>query len=173
MHSRGCRPEQPNVAIAHQMATVRYSTWSVVLVDMMVGAITGCLLLNHSDVIVQLVVQTGQVLTNDVLRTGCIWLMGVPAGFKLNNELAAAMGTLSLHVIQSWSTLLYSLIPAIKVFLRILGISSFLLGFTIPAAMISDMIFLSTFHISCLHHTVAFLHTNQLRALASLWRLFR
>jgi hypothetical protein len=32
-------------------------------------------------------------------NTGCIWLMGMPAGFKDNDELAARIGTLWLHVI--------------------------------------------------------------------------
>ncbi|CAM6086756.1 unnamed protein product [Calypogeia fissa] len=44
----GLGPEQPNVAIANQMATVRYSTFSVLLIDEMIGAITGGFLAHKS-----------------------------------------------------------------------------------------------------------------------------
>lgn len=112
-------------------------------------------------------------LTDDILRTGCIWLMGVPAGFKLNTELAGMLGLFSLNVIQVWSTLMYLLKPLFGPFLYILAIAGMLLGITVPAAMIADMLFLATIHISTLHQLVAFMYSNQLQALAALWRLFR
>jgi phosphatidylinositol glycan class Q protein len=99
--------------------------------------------------------------------------MGVPAGFKLNTQLAEALGLVSLNMIQVWSTLLYFLKPVFGPSLHVFVISGMLLGITVPAAMIADMLFLVTFHISALHQFVAFLYSNQLQALAALWRLFR
>ncbi|KAG6553491.1 hypothetical protein Mapa_004403 [Marchantia paleacea] len=169
----GLGPEQPNVANAHRIAKAKHSTWFSLLIDMIAGAIVGCVMLYYHSPILSFVVDSGKSLTNDILRTGCVWLMGVPAGFKINTELAAVFGTLSLHWIQTWSTLLFTAIPAIKILLYVLSVSGIILGFAVLAAMVSDMVTLATIHVLSLHYAIAFIYSNQLRALAALFRLFR
>ncbi|BBM98398.1 hypothetical protein Mp_1g13180 [Marchantia polymorpha subsp. ruderalis] len=169
----GLGPEQPNVAKAHRIAKAKHSTWFSLLIDMIAGAIVGFVLLYYHSPILSFLVDSGKSLTNDILRTGCVWLMGVPAGFKINTELAAVFGTLSLHWIQTWSTLLFTAIPAIKILLYVLSVSGIILGFTVLAAMVSDMVTLATIHVLSLHYAIAFIYSNQLRALAALFRLFR
>lgn len=170
---RGCGRDQPNIAAAHRAALVRHSTWSAIIFDLVFGIFAGAFFLCYHASISQFVRGMVRTLTDDILRTGCIWLMGVPAGFKLNNELAGTLGIISLNVIQVWSTLLYLVKPVFGIFLHTLAISGMLLGVTVPAAMIADVLFLATLHISALHQLVAFLYSNQLQALAALWRLFR
>lgn len=170
---RGCGRDQPNVAAAHKTALIRHSTWSAVSFDLVFGLVWGAFFLSYQAAISFQIRTMVQSLTDDILRTGCIWLMGVPAGFKLNTELAGMLGLFSLNVIQVWSTLVYLLKPLFGPFLYMLAIAGMLLGITVPAAMIADTLFLVTFHISTLHQLVAFIYSNQLQALAALWRLFR
>ncbi|KAL2649482.1 hypothetical protein R1flu_017610 [Riccia fluitans] len=171
--SGGLGPEQPNVADADRVAIPKHTTWFSLLIDKIVGAIVGCIVLNYHSRILSFLIDSGRNLTNDVLRTGCVWLMGVPAGFKINTELAAVFGTLSLHWIQTWSTLLFTSVPAIKVFLLVLGLSGIVMGFTVMSSLLADMASLSTIHVLTLHDAIGFIYSNQLRALAALFRLFR
>lgn len=170
---RGCGRDQPNIAVAHRTALVRHSVWSAIIFDLFFGILNGAFFLYYLSSISHWVRGMVRSLTDDILRTGCIWLMGVPAGFKLNTELAGTLGLVSLNVIQVWSTLLYLLKPVFGPLLCILAISGMVLGITVPAAIITDVLFLATSHISALHQLVAFLYSNQLQALAALWRLFR
>eukprot|EP00249_Psilotum_nudum_P015115 c25175_g1_i2 orf=158-2374(+) len=170
---RECGHDEPNMEAAHRAALVRHSAWSAIVFDLFFGLLVGVLLLAYRISISQWVLNMVQSLTDDILRTGCIWLMGVPAGFKLNTELAGFLGLLSLNVIQVWSTSMYFLMPAIGPFLCMLAISGMLLGITVLAAIVADVLFLATIHVYTLHQVVAFLYSNQLQALAALWRLFR
>ncbi len=167
------RPEQANIGIAHRCRQTRSATWTAVMVDMAMGAAAGVLVMRHQSSIAHFVQRMVRMLTNDVLRTGCIWLMGVPAGFKLNDELATRLGRLSLHVIQSWATVGVLVRPALRICLPVLGLLAMLLGVTVPAAILVDTLLLGTIHVAILHQATASLYANQLRALAALWRLFR
>ena len=167
------RRDQQNIEAAHIVALVRHSTWSAIVFDLFFGILAGAFFLCYQSDINHYIRSIARSLTDDILRTGCIWLMGVPAGFKLNTQLAETLGLVSLNMIQVWSTLLYFLKPVFGPCLFLFAISGMLLGITVPAAMIADMLFLATFHISTLHQLVAFLYSNQLQALAALWRLFR
>jgi len=169
----GIGPEQANIGIAHRCRQTRSATWTAVMVDMAMGAAAGVLVMRHQSSIAHFVQRMVRMLTNDVLRTGCIWLMGVPAGFKLNDELATRLGRLSLHVIQTWATVGVLVRPALRICLPVLGLLAMLLGITVPAAILVDTLLLGTIHVAILHQATASLYANQLRALAALWRLFR
>jgi len=162
-----------NVAMAHRCAQYRHSTWTAIVVDMVMGAIAGVLVLYHESTIAQFVHRMVRMLTNDIMRTGCIWLMGVPAGFKLNDELATRLGTLALHAIQTWATVGALVKPALRVFLPVLALFGITMGLTVPVAMLVDTLLLGSIHVAALHQATASLYASQLRALAALWRLFR
>ncbi|KAF5941162.1 hypothetical protein HYC85_022329 [Camellia sinensis] len=111
-------------------------------------------------------------ITNYLLRTGCVWLMGVPAGFKLNTELARVLGMISLNAIQIWSTLWFFVGSLFIHFVEVLAISAVVFGLTTPAALIIDMILLATLHVSTLHWLISHLYSHQIQAITALWRLF-
>ncbi|KAG9147557.1 hypothetical protein Leryth_007355 [Lithospermum erythrorhizon] len=112
-------------------------------------------------------------ITNHVLRTGCVWLMENPAGFKLNTDLAGVLGMLSLNAIQIWSTLWFFMSDLFIHLIKLLALSGIIFGFTAPVAMTIDVISLSTIHISALHKLILLLYSHQIQAISSLWRLFR
>ncbi|CAK9196805.1 unnamed protein product [Sphagnum troendelagicum] len=68
---------------------------------MVVGAVGGLLAVQHQSWITHFVQRMVRMQTNDILHTGCIWLMGIPAGFKDDDELTARIGTLWLHATTS------------------------------------------------------------------------
>lgn len=111
--------------------------------------------------------------TNSWLRTGCVWLMGNPAGFKLNTELAGVLGMISLNAIQIWSTL-WALMGFLFINLfKGLALCGILFGSTCAAALVVDIISLLTNHILILHLFLSLLYSTQIQALSALWRLFR
>ncbi|KAK6127231.1 hypothetical protein DH2020_039030 [Rehmannia glutinosa] len=111
--------------------------------------------------------------TNNWLRTGCVWLMGNPAGFKLNTELAGVLGMISLNAIQIWSTLWVFMGFLFVYFTKGLALCGIIFGLTSAAALVVDIISLVTMHVLTLHLFLSLLYSTQIQALAALWRLFR
>lgn len=164
---------QSCVEHTEKMALRRHSIWSVLVVDVLLGNLFGILLLSHANLVFLCISNLSVEVTNNLLRTGCVWLMGNPAGFKLNTELAGVLGMMSVNIIQVWSTIWsfigFLFVPILK------GIAYFgmLFGFTAAAALVVDMICLLTRHVVFLHWLFSLLYSSQIQALAALWRLFR
>ncbi|XWS13536.1 hypothetical protein CRYUN_Cryun36dG0045000 [Craigia yunnanensis] len=128
-----------------KVALHKHSMWSSLVVDILLGNLIGLALLFHTESVCSWVSNFASDFTNELLRSGCVWLMGVPAGFKLNIELAGVLGIISLNTIQIWSTL----------------------------SIFVDMIAIATLHVSTLHWLISILYSQQLHVLAALWRPFR
>ncbi|XP_057843677.2 uncharacterized protein LOC131053087 isoform X2 [Cryptomeria japonica] len=168
----GCR-FQPNVAVAHRTALLKHSFWSAIAIDIFIGNVAGMLLLVHCEAIADWVLCFACGITDNILRSGCVWLMGVPAGFKLNTELSQTLGMVSLNIIQVWSALWFFVRPLLKPCIKVFAVCGIFLGFTIQAALFIDVILLATFHISMLHWLLALVYSHQIQALSALSRLFR
>ncbi|XP_039062239.1 uncharacterized protein LOC120206726 [Hibiscus syriacus] len=164
---------QTSVECAEKVALHKHSLWSSLVVDIFLGDLIGLALLFHAEPVCSQVSNFSSDLTNELLRSGSVWLMGVPAGFKLNIELAEVLGMISLNTIQIWSTLWIFMGSFFIYFIKGLGILAILMGVTIPAALVIDMIVIVTLHVSTLHWLISILYSQQLHALAALWRIFR
>ncbi|XVF29219.1 hypothetical protein REPUB_Repub15cG0101900 [Reevesia pubescens] len=164
---------QSSVQCAEEVALHKHSMWSSLVVDILLGDLIGLALLFHTESVYLWVSNFASEFTNGLLRSGCVWLMGVPAGFKLNIELAGVLGMISLNTIQIWSTLWIFVGSLFIYFIKGLAILAILFGVTIPAALVIDMIMIATLHVSTLHWLISILYSRQLHALAALWRLFR
>ncbi|AES81287.1 putative phosphatidylinositol N-acetylglucosaminyltransferase [Medicago truncatula] len=163
---------QSCVEYAEKAAMHRHSMWSSLVVDILLGNLVGWSLLYHEESICLSGLNFIHWFAT-FLRSGCVWLMGDPAGFKLNYELAGVLGMLSLNVIQVWSTLWIFVGFIFNYIIRGLSILGILCGFTVPASLIIDMIALGTLHVSTLHWFISLVYSTQIQALAALWRLFR
>ncbi|KAF6142326.1 hypothetical protein GIB67_023351 [Kingdonia uniflora] len=172
LQNRGSR-SQSSMEYAHKAVLKRHYMWSSVAVDVLLGNVTGLALLLHIRTVCLLVMNLFGEITNNLLRSGCVWLMGVPAGFKLNTELAEILGMVSLNAIQIWSTLWFYLGAIFTHFIKGLALSGIFFGLTVPAALTIDMIILTTLHVSTLHWIISFLYSLQIQGLIALWRLFR
>lgn len=161
------------VEYAEKAALQKHSVWSSVVVDVLLGNLVGTALLFHTESVYVWLRNFANDITNHLLRMGCVWLMGIPAGFKLNTELAGVLGLISLNVIQIWSTLWFFAGSLFVYFIKGLAISGVIFGLTTLAALVVDMISLATIHVSTLHWLISLLYSQQIQAIAALWRLFR
>lgn len=106
------------------------------------------------------------------LQTLIRWLMGVPAGLKLNQPLTTALGSFFLYHIHLWRTFITVIKPVLAYMMETISILGYF-GVTFQLSMLSDLISLATFHIYCFYVYAARLYNLHLSGLVSLWRLVR
>ncbi|KFV79746.1 Phosphatidylinositol N-acetylglucosaminyltransferase subunit Q [Struthio camelus australis] len=100
------------------------------------------------------------------------WLMGAPAGLKMNRALDQVLGRFFLYHIHLWISYIHLMSPFIEMILWHVGLSA-CLGLTVALCILSDIIALLTFHIYCFYVYGARLYCLKIYGLSSLWRLFR
>ena len=109
------------------------------------------------------------------LRALIKWLMGAPAGLKLNSTLSSVLGKFFLYHIHLWVTFLHLLAPAVSEaegFSAVMHAFPFL-GICLQLSIAQDIFNAATFHVHCFYAYARRLFLSQSRGLASLWRLFR
>ncbi|VFQ83351.1 unnamed protein product [Cuscuta campestris] len=169
-HSIRC---QSCVEYAELAALRMHFVWSSIFVDLLLGNLIGILLCSQARAVCLFILSLADGITNHVLRTGCVWLMGNPAGFKLNTELAGVLGMISLNVVQIWSTIWLFVKSFLPYLLRIIALSGSVFGLTTAAALTIDIISLATIHLSALHWLISQLYSWQIQSISALWRFFR
>lgn len=105
---------------------------------------------------------------NDLLQ----WLMGAPAGLKMNRALDQVLGRFFLYHIHLWISYIHLMSPFVETILWYGGLSA-CFGLTFALSLLSDMVALLTFHIYCFYVYGARLYCLKIYGLSSLWRLFR
>ncbi|XP_075575151.1 phosphatidylinositol N-acetylglucosaminyltransferase subunit Q isoform X6 [Pelecanus crispus] len=78
------------------------------------------------------------------------WLMGAPAGLKMNRALDQVLGRFFLYHIHLWISYIHLMSPFIEMILWYVGLSA-CLGLTVALCILSDIIALLTFHIYCFY----------------------
>ncbi|PHH78960.1 hypothetical protein CDD82_2743 [Ophiocordyceps australis] len=149
-----------------------YNSLWLVANDVIIGMALGSYIIEHSNWVAS---QIGHILRTyavDALQRSISWLMGWPAGLKLNGELAAFLGDLFLWVIHYWSNCLEVLSPVLPRLVWFIGFSSFA-GASMPVALLSDLVSLLTIHIHSFYLASARIYHWQLTILQSLFHLFR
>ncbi|CAI4220035.1 unnamed protein product [Parascedosporium putredinis] len=121
------------------------SLW-LVANDVIIGIAMGSYIIEHAEWVGEQIGVILRTYTVEALQTSITWLMGWPAGLKLNNELAAFLGDLFLWVIDYWSGFIDLLQPALPHIIWFIGFSSFG-GASLPLAMLSDLLSALTIHI--------------------------
>ncbi|XP_069692380.1 phosphatidylinositol N-acetylglucosaminyltransferase subunit Q [Periplaneta americana] len=117
-----------------------------------------------------LLLESGEVVVRS-LRELLHWLMGIPAGLKLNYAFNNMLGRFFLYHINLWWTFLVVAKPLLEVTFHIflcLG----RLGLTFQASILADLLALVSFHIYCIYVYAARLYNLQVSGLVALWRLF-
>ncbi|XP_039131258.1 phosphatidylinositol N-acetylglucosaminyltransferase subunit GPI1 isoform X2 [Dioscorea cayenensis subsp. rotundata] len=162
-----------NMEYSHKASLKKHFIWSNVVVDLLLGNIIGLILFANAKALSFKIMLINRNVTDNLLRSGFAWLMGVPAGFKLNTELAELLGMVSLNAIQAFSTFWFIASSFLKYFINGLSLFGIVMGLTVQAALCIDMLKLATLHISMLHQLISVIYMQQIKAVASLWRLFR
>ncbi|KAK0049232.1 phosphatidylinositol N-acetylglucosaminyltransferase subunit Q [Biomphalaria pfeifferi] len=99
------------------------------------------------------------------------WLMGAPAGLKLNAQLTKFFGHFFIYHIYLWSGYLSYLKLVMS---SVIWYSSFVgvLGVSAQLCLIQDVLSMLTLHIYCFYVYAARIFSVQVYAICSLWRLF-
>lgn len=100
------------------------------------------------------------------------WLMGAPAGLKLNSQLTHILGRFFQYHIYLWTGYLYILKPVLGQLVYYSSVAG-IWGLSVQLAMFQDILSTMTIHIYCFYVYAARLYRLQMYALGSLWRLFR
>ena len=162
-----------NVEYVHKAAIRKHALWSSIIVDLLMGFVLGAAFLLNTETICIWTIALVHHMTEAILRSGCVWLMGVPAGFKLNTELAELLGMISLNAVQIYSTLWFFVGGYLRHIIQGIAVSGTILGLTTPVSFFIDIIQLATLHVTMLHWLISSLYSRQIQTVASLWRLFR
>ncbi|XP_046741201.1 phosphatidylinositol N-acetylglucosaminyltransferase subunit Q isoform X2 [Diprion similis] len=99
------------------------------------------------------------------------WLMGAPAGLKLNYSFNGMLGRFFLYHINLWWTFLVVSEPLLEFAFEVLILCG-RLGATFQIAIIADLLALVSFHSYCIYVYAARLFNMQLRGLMALFHLF-
>ncbi|GAB1597595.1 phosphatidylinositol N-acetylglucosaminyltransferase subunit Q-like [Argonauta hians] len=100
------------------------------------------------------------------------WLMGAPAGLKLNSQLNGFLGSFFKYNIYVWTTYLTVIFePILATFLRC-SLFSGIFGFSLQLSLLQDIVALLTLHIYCFYVFASRFYYFQVYTLSSLWRLF-
>nr|XP_054762516.1 phosphatidylinositol N-acetylglucosaminyltransferase subunit Q-like [Lytechinus pictus] len=100
------------------------------------------------------------------------WLMGAPAGLKLNTFLAHFLGNFFLYHVYLWIGYLSVLLPIMTSLLWCIA-GAGILGLSVQLALFSDLLSVLTFHIYCFYVYAARIYSLQMSGLLSLARLFQ
>ncbi|PHH52785.1 N-acetylglucosaminyl-phosphatidylinositol biosynthetic protein gpi1 [Ceratocystis fimbriata CBS 114723] len=147
------------------------SLW-LVANDVIIGMAIGSYIIEHCERVANQISHLLDMYTVLALQRSISWLMGWPAGLKLNNELAAFLGDLFLWVIDYWASCINMLHPVLPHIIWFIGFSSFA-GASMPIAMFSDLLSGLTIHIYSFYLASARIFNWQLTILMSLFHLFR
>ncbi|KAJ6786473.1 hypothetical protein PWT90_06511 [Aphanocladium album] len=102
-----------------------YNSLWLVANDVIIGIAIGSYIIENADWVSMKINDLLRVYTVDALQSSISWLMGWPAGLKLNGELASFLGALFLWVITYWSNCIDALAPALPKLVWFIGFSSF------------------------------------------------
>ena len=110
--------------------------------------------------------------TRELLDELLEWLMGAPAGLKLNHEMTVFLGRFFQYHIFIWIGYLSLIEPYLSVIIKAI-ICSCCFGFSVMLSLTVDAWNVLTLHTYCFYVYAAKIYNLQLRALMSFSRLFR
>jgi phosphatidylinositol glycan class Q protein len=108
-----------------------------------------------------------------MLKSNIQWLMGSPAGFKLNENLDRFLGSVFLFYIERWATIMNFIISHGISLSRAVGVIFIMGTFSVGIGLLQDLFWIFTFHLMCFYTAAARIYHLQLNILSSLWKLFR
>ncbi|KAH9905929.1 Gpi1-domain-containing protein [Xylariomycetidae sp. FL2044] len=149
-----------------------YNSLWLVANDVIIGIALGSYIIENATWVADTISMLLGEYTIVALQNSISWLMGWPAGLKLNSELALFLGDLFLWVIDYWSSCIATLQPLLPHIVWFIGFSSFA-GASMPIAMLSDLLSVLTVHIYSFYLASARIFHWQLTILLSLFQLFQ
>lgn len=146
---------------------------SAIIFDMLCGWIFTYLFWHYCtpSFLLRIALEYTGIIVNE-LQSLLHWLMGIPAGLKLNVPLNTALGHFFLYHIYLWKTYMAVVRPIFAFVLEGVALLS-IFGLTFIICLFNDLLSVATIHIYCFYGYAARLYGYQVSGLASSWRLFR
>jgi hypothetical protein len=143
-------------------------------VDHMIGLVISIYLYINTFTVFRLAKNLYQVYALDVTTNYIRWLMGWPAGLKLNSNLDKFLGEMFLWLLDCWSTFFVDKMTLILPIVYYMGIASaFFVGISPLIALLSDLLLIFSTHFILFFRIASRLYSWQVKALLSLFHLFR
>ncbi|KAI1352066.1 N-acetylglucosaminyl transferase component [Xylaria sp. FL0043] len=161
-----------SVTTSHPEYIRFYNSLWLVANDVIIGIALGSYIIENAEWVADMINMLLRKYTIAALQSSISWLMGWPAGLKLNSELALFLGDLFLWVIDYWSSCAQTLEPLLPQIVWFIGFSSFA-GASMPIALFTDLSSALTLHIYSFYLASARIFHWQLTILLSLFQLFR
>ncbi|XP_066596372.1 phosphatidylinositol N-acetylglucosaminyltransferase subunit Q-like isoform X2 [Prorops nasuta] len=145
---------------------------STTIFDMLLGIFVLKFLLNNiMDIAPSIALLNNAEHVVEALKSLIDWLMGAPAGLKLNYMFNTILGKFFLYNIHLWWTFLLFIQPVMDFAFNVLFLFGNL-GITFQISIAADLLSLISFHSYCIYVYAARLFSVQLRGLTALFRLF-
>ncbi|TPX57150.1 hypothetical protein PhCBS80983_g04026 [Powellomyces hirtus] len=149
-----------------------YNTVWLIANDVLFGIALGTFLMENSDYFAQFVDEFIMNITVGTARSMISWLMGSPAGLKLNAELNGFLGEMFLSLLSLWSGWTQLLRPNLSQVIAGIGISSFL-GVSMCVSLFMDLGSLVSLHLHLCYVVASKLYFWQVKVIVALFTLFR
>lgn len=166
------RHDWESVTSSHADYIRFYNSLWLVANDVIIGIALGSYIIENAHNVAFQIDYHLRAYTVDGMRGMITWLMNLPAGLKLNDELGGFLGDLFLWVIDYWADTMRSVGPWLPRVIYAIGFSSFA-GASMPIALFSDLLSILTLHIYSFYIASARIYNWQLSIIISLFHLFR
>eukprot|EP00158_Paraphelidium_tribonemae_P007196 Partr_v1_DN28149_c0_g1_i2_m55693 putative Phosphatidylinositol glycan anchor biosynthesis, class Q len=140
--------------------------------DIIIGMALGAILVENNVYFAQCIRDLHMEYTISWIREAIIWLMGWPAGLKLNSNLDNFLGELFAWLINIWSRMTDPMWPYLPLFVQFVGYLG-IFGATMILSVFYDMFSLLTLHLNFFYFVAMRIYNAQLTALWSLFNLFQ
>ncbi|KAI9009660.1 N-acetylglucosaminyl transferase component-domain-containing protein [Gaertneriomyces semiglobifer] len=150
-----------------------YNALWLVVNDIIVGAAAGAFFTENAVPLTALLLSHVKVDAYEYLRGTVIWLMGAPAGLKLNSALNDFLGNLFLGLLFIWREWIIILEPWLPDIFRVIGVCGATAGASMAMSLFSDLLSLATVHLHICYVVASRLYYYHVRGIRSLFNLFR
>ncbi|OZJ02306.1 hypothetical protein BZG36_05196 [Bifiguratus adelaidae] len=149
-----------------------YNSMWLVANDIIIGMALGSFLIHNNQLVAGWIHSNLDYYTVDLLQSMIVWLMGWPAGLKLNSELDSFLGELFLWLIRLWTVCIVNVKPFTPSIMVAIGMCGHV-GASMIFALLSDYLAFMTLHVYWFYMVAARIFNWQATILYSLFNLFR
>ncbi|KAJ3127749.1 hypothetical protein HK098_005866 [Nowakowskiella sp. JEL0407] len=149
-----------------------YNAVWLILNDIILGVGVSSLIYYNSWVIKDAIVYIFKTYPIKLVRSTVEWLMGWPAGLKLNSELTGFLGELFTWLIDTWEETFTSLDKYLLAFIKFSAMLTYC-GISIPVSILNDIISITTIHLHLFYLVAGRIYYWQVTCMLSLFNLFR
>ena len=142
------------------------------MVDVALGIAVGWQMFKHQQLIQDRFLSVARYFSRDLMPAWIKWLMGWPAGLKLNSNLSKFLGDLFLWLLEIWTGLTQEAAPMVTLGIQATAMSG-IFGLSSLLTVFEVLLRIAFFYGTAFYFLATKLYSSEVRCLVSLWNLFR